>query len=181
MKRLYLILLWMCLLSGSLLAQNRLSIFLGSANKYAEVELSDYRRRLCREYKVSDRQLARYYRLCGRNWGNVGIALEIAHTSGRRMDDVCDYYSRYHRHGWERILIEVGIRPDSRHYHSFYDRIHSHGGYWDDCYRSYCDRHGRHHPHVHKHHKHRHPKYHKHNRPHKRYYDDDDDDDDDDD
>ena len=28
-------------------------------------------------------------------WGNVGLALEIARTSGRHMRDVCDYYKRY--------------------------------------------------------------------------------------
>lgn len=175
MKRLN-FLFFALLLSCSLLAQDRLSIFLGRANRYAEIELSDYRYRLSRQYNVSNRLLDRYYRACGHNWGNVGIALEIAHTTGRKMSDVCRYYDRYHRQGWTRILVEIGIGPDTRHYHDFCDRIHNHGRYWDDCYHSYCNRHPNYHKHPHKAHKH-----HKHHKHHKRYYYDDDDDDDDDD
>lgn len=126
MKRLN-FLFFALLLSCSLLAQDRLSIFLGRANRYAEIELSDYRYRLSRQYNVSNRLLDRYYRACGHNWGNVGIALEIAHTTGRKMSDVCRYYDRYHRQGWTRILVEIGIGPDTRHYHDFCDRIHNHG------------------------------------------------------
>ena len=77
------------------------------------MELSDYRKRLCIEYNTPNNLLDDYYRQCGRDWGNVGLALEIAKTSGRHMRDVCDYYRRYHRHGWDRILIEIGIRPGS--------------------------------------------------------------------
>ena len=109
--------------SCSVFAQDRLSLFIGRANKYASVELSDYRKRLCIEYNTPNNLLDDYYRQCGRDWGNVGLALEIAKTSGRHMRDVCDYYRRYHRHGWDRILIEIGIRPGSIYYNPFYDRI----------------------------------------------------------
>ena len=177
MKRLNLLILFVLLFASSLSAQDRLSIFLGNANQYARVELSNYRQRLCREYHVSDRMLNRYYHRCGRNWGNVGIALEIAHTSGKKMDDVCRYYDKYHRHGWGRVLLELGIGPESRYHDSFYDRIHHHSNYWGDCYHSYCKRHPKFHKHPKYHKKHKH---YKHRRPH-RYYDDDDDDDDDDD
>lgn len=178
MKRLNLILFVLCM-SCTLWAQDRLSIFLGRANRYAEIELSDYRHHLCAEYNVPNRLLDRYYRACGQNWGNVGIALEIAHTTGRKMSDVCKYYDRYHRHGWSRILLEIGIGPDSRYHRDFYNRIHYHSSYWDNCYHSYCDRHPKYHKRASKYHKH-----HKHSKRHKcmkRYYDDDDDDYDDDD
>lgn len=105
--------------SCSVFAQDRLSLFIGRANKYASVELSDYRKRLCIEYNTPNNLLDDYYRQCGRDWGNVGLALEIAKTSGRHMRDVCDYYRRYHRHGWDRILIEIGIRPGSIYYNPF--------------------------------------------------------------
>ncbi len=58
-------------------AQDRLSLFIGRANKYAAVELSDYRKRLCVEYNISNQLLDDYYRRCGSNWGNVGLALAI--------------------------------------------------------------------------------------------------------
>lgn len=57
-------------------AQDRLSLFIGRANKYAAVELSDYRKRLCVEYNISNQLLDDYYRRCGSNWGNVGLYLE---------------------------------------------------------------------------------------------------------
>ena len=110
MRQLKIILLLVAF-SCSVFAQDRLSLFISRANKYASVELSDYRKRLCVEYNMSNNSLDDYYRRCGRNWGNVGLALEIARTSGRHMRDVCDYYKRYHRHGWDRVLIEIGIRP----------------------------------------------------------------------
>ena len=108
MRQLKIILLLVAF-SCSVFAQDRLSLFISRANKYASVELSDYRKRLCVEYNMSNNSLDDYYRRCGRNWGNVGLALEIARTSGRHMRDVCDYYKRYHRHGWDRVLIEIGI------------------------------------------------------------------------
>lgn len=125
MKRIQVLLLFI-VISCSMFAQDRLSLFIGRANKYAAVELSDYRKRLCVEYNISNQLLDDYYRRCGSNWGNVGLALEIARTSGRHMRDVCDYYKRYHRHGWDRVLIEIGIRPGSTCYKPFYDRIHYH-------------------------------------------------------
>ena len=160
--------------SCSVFAQDRLSLFIGRANKYASVELSDYRKRLCIEYNTPNNLLDDYYRQCGRDWGNVGLALEIAKTSGRHMRDVCDYYRRYHRHGWDRILIEIGIRPGSIYYNPFYDRIDYHSHCWHEHYCSYCDYH--HHKHHHKHYKkHKRYKHYKHYR-----WDDDDDDWDDD-
>ena len=41
-------------------AQDRLSLFIGRANKYAAVELSDYRKRLCVEYNISNQLLDDY-------------------------------------------------------------------------------------------------------------------------
>lgn len=161
-------------ISCSIFAQDRISLFIGRANKYASVELSDYRKRLCLEYNVSNKVLDDCYRRCGRDWGNVSMVLEIAKTSGRHMRDVCDYYKRHHRHGWDRVLVEIGIRPGSRYYDPFYDRIHRHSDYWYDHYNSYCKRHGKQHPkkhHYKPHKKHKQKKYHRHNR-----WDDDDDD-----
>ena len=168
------VLLLLIAISCSMFAQDRLSLFIGRANKYASVELSDYRKRLCIEYNTPNNLLDDYYRQCGRDWGNVGLALEIAKTSGRHMRDVCDYYKRYHRHGWDRVLIEIGIRPGSVYYNPFYDRVNYHSNCWHEHYCSYCDHHRKHH---HKHYK-KHKK-HKHNK-HYRWDDDDDDDWDDD-
>ena len=164
------VLLLLIAISCSMFAQDRLSLFIGRANKYASVELSDYRKRLCIEYNTPNNLLDDYYRQCGRDWGNVGLALEIAKTSGRHMRDVCDYYKRYHRHGWDRVLIEIGIRPGSVYYNPFYDRVNYHSNCWHEHYCSYCDHHRKHH---HKHYK-KHKK-HKHNK-HYRWDDDDDDD-----
>ena len=176
MRQLKIILLLVAF-SCSVFAQDRLSLFISRANKYASVELSDYRKRLCVEYNMSNNSLDDYYRRCGRNWGNVGLALEIARTSGRHMRDVCDYYKRYHRHGWDRVLIEIGIRPGSTCYKPFYDRIHYHSNCWHEHYCSYCDHHDKHHYKHHK--KHKHHKHHKHHKWHDGYDDDDWDDDDD--
>ena len=76
MRQLKIILLLVAF-SCSVFAQDRLSLFISRANKYASVELSDYRKRLCVEYNMSNNSLDDYYRRCGRNWGNVGLALEI--------------------------------------------------------------------------------------------------------
>ena len=95
----------------------------------------------------------------------------------RHMRDVCDYYKRYHRHGWDRVLIEIGIRPGSTCYKPFYDRIHYHSNCWHEHYCSYCDHHDKHHYKHHK--KHKHHKHHKHQKWHDGYDDDDWDDDDD--
>lgn len=158
-------------------AQNRLSVFIGNANRYASVDLSDFCRRLCVEYDISAESLNNYYRRCGRDWGHVGLALEIARTSGRSMRDICDYYRRYKSEGWGRILIELGIGPESSYCAPFYDRVHCHSDYWHEHYDSYCKRHGKYHPHKHGYKKH--PKYGK--RKYGRYHDDDYDDDEDDD
>ena len=170
MKRIQVLLLFI-VISCSMFAQDRLSLFIGRANKYAAVELSDYRTRLCVEYNISNQLLDDYYRRCGSNWGNVGLALEIAKTSGRHMREVCDYYKRYHRNGWNRILVEIGIKPGSMYYDPFYDRIRYHSECWREHYCSYCDHHDKHHrKHYKKHKRHKHHKWH----------DDDDDWDDDD-
>lgn len=148
----------------SLMAQDRLSVFIGNTNRYASVDLVGFRKRLCRDYRMSPRDLDDYYRMCGRNWGNVGLALEIAHSSGRHMRDVCKYYKKYGGRGWNRVLVEIGIRPGSHCYNPFYDRL----DYYDECWHDSYDSYHRHHKHYH----HKHKKYYK--------YDDDDDDDDDD-
>lgn len=46
------VLLLFIAISCSMFAQDRLSLFIGRANKYASVELSDYRKRLCIEYNT---------------------------------------------------------------------------------------------------------------------------------
>lgn len=46
------VLLLLIAISCSMFAQDRLSLFIGRANKYASVELSDYRKRLCIEYNI---------------------------------------------------------------------------------------------------------------------------------
>ena len=51
MKRIQVLLLFI-VISCSMFAQDRLSLFIGRANKYAAVELSDYRKRLCVEYNI---------------------------------------------------------------------------------------------------------------------------------
>ena len=78
------LLLFFLLLACALPAQDGISVFIGRANRYASVELSDYRKRLCLEYNISNHSLDDYYRRCGNDWGNVGIALEIARTSGKK-------------------------------------------------------------------------------------------------
>ena len=114
-------------------AQDRLSLFIGRANKYAAVELSDYRKRLCVEYNISNQLLDDYYRRCGSNWGNVG----------------------------NRILVEIGIKPGSMYYDPFYDRIRYHSECWREHYCSYCDHHDKHHrKHYKKHKRHKHHKWH---------------------
>ena len=120
------LLLFFAVFACSLSAQNRLSVFIGNANRYASVDLSDFCRRLCVEYDISAESLNNYYRRCGRDWGHVGLALEIARTSGRSMRDICDYYRRYKSEGWGRILIELGIGPESSYCAPFYDRVHCH-------------------------------------------------------
>ena len=133
MKKINLLLLFL-LLACALPAQDGISVFIGRANRYASVELSDYRKRLCLEYNISNHSLDDYYRRCGNDWGNVGIALEIARTSGKKMRDVCDYYKRYHRYGWNRILVEIGIKPGSMYYNPFYNRVHHHSDCWHEYY-----------------------------------------------
>ena len=169
MKKINLLLLFL-LLACTLSAQDGISIFIGRANRYAAVELSDYKKRLCLEYNISSRSLDDYYKRCGKDWGNVGIALEVARTSGKKMHDVCDYYNRYQRYGWNRILVEIGINPGSVYYTPFYDRVHHHSDCWHEYYNSYCERHDKFH---HKKHKYKKPK--RHHKKHYRYYDDDDD------
>ncbi|WP_085535080.1 hypothetical protein [Massilibacteroides vaginae] len=183
MKRIYLLLFLVAFVSNAF-SQNRLSLYIGSANQYAAVELSDFRQRLCVEYGIPVSSLDDYYHRCGNDWGNVGIALEIARTSGRSMRDVCNYYDRYRRYGWDRVVLEIGIKPGSRYYKPFYDRIHHHHDVWDQHYYNYCERHGKHHPKNHKY-KAKHKKkydngYHRgyDKRYKKKYHDDDDDDDD---
>ena len=56
MRQLKIILLLVAF-SCSVFAQDRLSLFISRANKYASVELSDYRKRLCVEYNMSNNSL----------------------------------------------------------------------------------------------------------------------------
>ena len=65
------LLIFFAVFACSLSAQNRLSVFIGNANRYASVDLSDFCRRLCVEYDISAESLNDYYRRCGRDWGHV--------------------------------------------------------------------------------------------------------------
>ena len=56
MKKINLLLLFL-LLACALPAQDGISVFIGRANRYASVELSDYRKRLCLEYNISERSM----------------------------------------------------------------------------------------------------------------------------
>ena len=53
------LLLFFLLLACALPAQDGISVFIGRANRYASVELSDYRKRLCLEYNISNHSLDR--------------------------------------------------------------------------------------------------------------------------
>lgn len=66
MKKNILLLLFV-FISCNMFGQDWLSLFIGSANKYASVELSDYRKHLCAEYNVPGASLDNYYRSCGKN------------------------------------------------------------------------------------------------------------------
>ena len=150
MKKFYLLTLLLISFIGNVQGQDWVSLFIGSANKYASVELSDYKKQLCVEYKVKGELLDEYYNCCGKDWGNVGIILEISHTTGKKVKDVWRYYNNYHKYGWNRVLVEIGIKPDTPFYNRFYERIHHHHDLWDRHYKKYCHKHGKHH---HKNHK----------------------------
>ena len=116
MKRIQVLLLFI-VISCSMFAQDRLSLFIGRANKYAAVELSDYRKRLCVEYNISNQLLDDYYRRCGSNWGNVGLALEIAKTSGRHMHGIQQLQGQSARRlHFLRIRVS-GYLPERKHGH----------------------------------------------------------------
>ena len=169
MKKFYFLLVFL-FSTLSIAAQDRLQDYIQHANRYARVDLPRYRQRLIKEYRMSHRDLDKCYRWCEKNWGYVGLALELSRVTGKDLEDVCEHYRKAGRRGWKRVMVDLGIEPGSRWYSPFYDRIHVHDRYWIDCYDRYK----------------RHPKrYHKSHRRHKwhdrdRDYDDDDDDDDDD-
>ena len=52
--------LFFAVLSCNVFGQDWLSLFIGSASKYASVELSDYRKRLSMEYNVGSNELDDY-------------------------------------------------------------------------------------------------------------------------
>lgn len=138
MKRL-IILTGLLFCSFMLFAQDRISLFIGNANRYAAIDLSDFQRRLSIEYDVDPYSLHEYYRHCGRNWGNVGLVLEIAKASHRSVEDICRYYERHRHRGWNHILLEMGIRPNREIYRPFMDRVSYHSDCWHEYY---CRHHG---------------------------------------
>ena len=152
MKKLCLLLILM-FSTISISAQDCIHEYVRHANRYANVNLPKYRQHLCKEYRMSHHDLERCYNKCERNWGNVGLALEIARFADRDVEDICDYYKEYGRHGWKRVLQEIGIKPGSRHYNPLIHRISECGRYWNDCYdnhRHHSDRHYKHHRRHHK-------------------------------
>lgn len=91
------LLLFFAVFACSLSAQNRLSVFIGNANRYASVDLSDFCRRLCVEYDISAESLNNYYRRCGRDWGLWALRWRSPEPRDEGMRDICDYYRRYSR------------------------------------------------------------------------------------
>lgn len=147
---LFAVLLW----SSGAFAQNRIAAFIKDAQLYASLDLSDFHKHLRVEYNVRDGILDECYRRCDNNWGNVGLILEIAQTTGRSPRDICHYYERNKKHGWGRILKEAGLPPNSNYYKKFYKRIEYQDRYWKNSHAAYKKKH-------HKHHKHKQGKGHK--------------------
>lgn len=174
MKKLFLLLIFLSSVL-SLPAQSRVSDYIRRSNRSAKISLPKYRNRLSREYRLSSKVLDQCYNKCGRNWGNVGLALEASRASGRNIMDVCDYYRRYHSRGWDHILQHIGIRPGLGAYRLFYSRIGVPGNYWFECDDD--DAEEAYYKHMKKRHKYEKKQYKKY----KKWHDDDDDDDDDDD
>lgn len=150
MKRL-IILAGLIFCSLAAYAQDRISLFIGSANRYASIDLSDFQRRLSIEYNVDPYSLQDYYRHCDHNWGNVGLVLEIAKSSKRSVRDVCRYYERYKHRGWDYILVELGIRPNRNSYRPFMDRVNYHSNCWHEYYCKYHEARSPRPPHPNKH------------------------------
>lgn len=45
-----------------------------------------------------------------------------------------NYTRSYHRNGWNRILVEIGIKSGSIYYAPFYDGIRYHSECWHEHY-----------------------------------------------
>lgn len=128
-------------------AQDRITAFIEHAQSYASLDLSDFHKHLCIEYNVRDGILDECYRRCDNNWGNVGLILEIAKTTGKSPKDICHYYEHNKKHGWGRILKEAGIAPNSNYYKKFYNRIDFQDRYWKNSHDVYKKKHSKHNKH----------------------------------
>lgn len=137
MKRFCLMLLLVTAFTITSNAQNRFSVYIDNANRYASVELSDFCDRLCIEFNTSNYVLNNYYRHCGYNWGDVSLVFEVARTLGINPKRVLPYYKRYKPYGWDRIIAEIGIYPGSPYYNPFNDRVVVYNNYWCDHYNNY--------------------------------------------
>ena len=135
------ILLAVLLWCGGVFAQDRIASFIENVNRYAATDLTDFQKRLRSEYNVQDRVLNECYKKCGNDWGNVGMVLEIAKTTGKTPKDVCNNYEHNKKHGWGRILKEAGIAPNSNYYKKFNDRIDNQGKSWKKSHDAYCNQH----------------------------------------
>ena len=159
----YLLVLTFISLSILAKADDDITTYINSANHYASSNLKEYKHHLYKRYKIKPYLLEDCYRQCGKNWGNVGLILELAHVTDRRLQDVYKCYGKYKKYGWRYMVQKMGIKQGSHYYEPFYHHLHQ-------CHQSW----GYHYDSHHKCHK-----------PHKKHYkykcDDDDDDDDDDD
>ena len=139
MKKFYFLFVFLfSTLSLTIQAQDPLYEYLRYANRYAQADLHAYRQRLRKEYRISsDRILNECFRQCGKNWGNVRLALEVAHRTGKDVKEVCRYYQTHCKDGWKRILYKIGIQPGTHYYKPFYDWVSQDQIYWANSYNQY--------------------------------------------
>lgn len=136
MKRINFLIIFL-LASISVIAKDNIEVYIGSANRFASINLPDYRNQLCRRYNVRSYHLEDCFRKCGHNWGNVGLVLEMAHITGQRVDDVCEYYAKYRHKGWHYILHKMGVHQGTHDYNKFYSHLCNYSKSWDDWYESH--------------------------------------------
>lgn len=145
MKKISLVFAALLLWCSGILAQDHIITFIENANRYASVDLPDFQKCLRAEYNIRNRVLNECYKRCGNDWGNVGMILEIAKTTGKNPNDICNCYERYKKHGWGRVLKEAGIAPNSNYYKKFYDRMDIQGKSWKKSHDAYCNQHPKYH------------------------------------
>lgn len=126
---------------SSIFAQDRIATFVENVNRYAATDLPGFQKRLHDEYNVPNNDLDECYKRCGKDWGNVGMVLEIARATGKSPKEVCGNYERNKKHGWGRVLKEAGIAPNTNYYKKFYDRVDNQGKSWKKSHDAYRGKH----------------------------------------